>query len=203
MARSDEKLSEGESVLHQSRLHWIGLLREILVTLLALAVLLFFLLAWQPATWLYWVLLGAWAITCFRGVTNWLTTEVVITDRRILYRRGLLSKAGWELPVDRILDVAFSQSLLQRLVGSGDLLVESAAGDDRNALRNVPDPEGVKQKINEAREALEDRRIDRVSGAGHGTSRAEQLELVTRLHQEGALTDDEYAAEKRRILSEP
>lgn len=197
MART--KLADGENVLVRTRLHWIGLLNEILFTVAGIAVLVLFF-SLRPPGWVWWLLLGAWVVSCFRGVTNWLTSELTVTERRLVAKRGLLSKAGWELPIDRVLDVAFSQTAIQRLVGSGSLLVDSA-GSVKTTLSNVPDPEGMKAHITAARDAAESKHRDRaVGGSRGGASRAEQLDLLARLRADGSITDAEFEAEKRRVL---
>lgn len=197
MAR--QKLGDGEKALIETRLHWLGLLNEILITVVGVAALIIFLFWWRPPGWMYWILLGAWALACFRGLTDWLTSELAVTDRRLIFRRGLLSKTGWELPVDRVLDVKFSQSALQRLVGAGNMLVESA-GASQTALTNVPDPVGLNKLIREARDAKEAENFERSSGPRGGATRAEQLEILARLHGQGSLTAEEFEAEKRRVL---
>ncbi len=197
-------LSEDEDVIFESRLHWIALFKEILFTVIALAALLAFLFWWRPPGWVFLLLLAGWAIASFKGVTGWLTTRLILTSRRLVYRSGLLSKKGWELPVDRIHDIAFQQSALQRLTGSGDLLVESAGSSGRTALSNVPDPTRLKRLIAEAREAMINARLDRAKSPGADTSksRAEQLQILANLHQAGSITDEEFETGKRQLLGD-
>src|SRR5262245_28126756 len=59
-------------------------------------------------------------------VLRWATTHFVLTTDRLIFRSGVVAKFGREIPLERINDVTFSQSLFERLVGVGDLLLESA-----------------------------------------------------------------------------
>ena len=56
---------------------------------------------------------------------RWHTTSFVITNDRVIYRSGFLSKRGIEIPLERINAVHYEQTLLGRLVGSGDVVIES------------------------------------------------------------------------------
>jgi uncharacterized membrane protein YdbT with pleckstrin-like domain len=201
---------DGEKVLRQTKLHWVALIKEILYTL-GLLLLIILVATTGLWNWLIWLLLAGWAVASFRGVTNWFTTTISVSNRRVMVRQGLLSKKGYEIPIDRVQDVAFRQSALQRMFGAGDLLVESGASDGRTALRNVPDPEGMKRVISEAREARIDQRFSQAgtaapaaqaSAPAAGASRVEQLEILAKLHEQGSLSDEEFAAEKARLMEE-
>jgi hypothetical protein len=94
------------------------------------------------------------------------------------------------------------------MFGAGDLLVESGASEGRTALRNVPDPEGMKRLISESREQRIDQRFSQAGTGAQpappapGSSRVEQLEILARLHEQGSLNDEEFAAEKARLMKE-
>jgi uncharacterized membrane protein YdbT with pleckstrin-like domain len=205
MAYPTTLLAEGEEIIRETRLHWVALFKEILYTAGLLVVIIVLSLAFDLWGWFYALLILGWAVLCFRGVSNWFTSELVLTNRRVIFRRGLISKKGYEIPVDRVQDVGFSQSALQRMVGSGDLLVESGASDGRTALRNVPDALGMKQLITQARESRIDQRLSQAGQGARpdtGQSRVEQLATLARLHEQGSLTDEEFAAEKARLMKE-
>jgi uncharacterized membrane protein YdbT with pleckstrin-like domain len=201
-------LAEGEQIIKDTRLHWIALFKEILYTAGLLILLIVLLAATNLAGWFYLLLIFFWAAGSVRGITDWFTSNLVLTNRRLIFRKGLISKKGYEIPVDRVQDVGFRQSGIQRMVGSGDLLVESGGGDSTTALRNVPDAIEMKRLISEAREARIDQRFSQ-AGRGMaggapapqtGASRAEQLEILARLHQQGSLSDTEFESEKAKLL---
>jgi uncharacterized membrane protein YdbT with pleckstrin-like domain len=200
-------LAEGEEIIKDTRLHWIALFKEILYTAGLLILLIVLLAATNLAGWFYLLLIFFWAAGSIRGITDWFTSNLVLTNRRVIFRKGLLSKKGYEIPVDRVQDVGFRQSAIQRMVGSGDLLVESG-GDSTTALRNVPDAVEMKRLISDAREARIDQRFSQagrgmaggVAATPTGASRVEQLEILARLHQQGSLSDAEFESEKAKLL---
>lgn len=100
--------------------------------------------SWQP--WATWVQFGLAAVALALWVVvpylRWLTTTYTLTDRRIITRRGILNKTGHDLPLSRINNVAYSRSLLDRLLGCGTLELTTAA-EAPVALHDIPDVEQV------------------------------------------------------------
>ena len=90
-------------------------------------------------------------------VARWATTHFVLTTERLIIRSGLVAKFGREIPLERI-NVAFSQSLFERLIGAGDLLLESAGEHGQSRFSNVRDPEAVQLEIYRQMEANDRRR---------------------------------------------
>jgi uncharacterized membrane protein YdbT with pleckstrin-like domain len=217
MAFPTSMLQPDERLIRETKLHWVALYREILYTAGLLILIIVLLAATNFPGLVYVVLVIAWAVASFRGITNWYTTDLVLTNRRVIFRQGLLSKKGYEIPVDRVQDVGFRQSGLQRMVGAGDLMLETSASGGRTAVSNVPGPIEWKQLVSEARESRADHRFSQAtqphaepsatqvataSSPSTGASRAEQLEILARLHRQGSLTDEEFNAEKARVLKE-
>jgi uncharacterized membrane protein YdbT with pleckstrin-like domain len=125
---------------------------------------------------------------------RWLTTHFVITDRRIIFRTGLLSKRGIEIPLDRVQTVHFSQDIFERLVGAGDLLIESGAESGQQHFTDIRQPDRVQRVIHAE---LEERRRPSVRAA---TDVAEQLERLESMLQRGTLTQAEFDRQKQRLL---
>ena len=70
---------------------------------------------------------------------RWQTTTYQLTTRRIQLRHGILTRSGRDFPLIRISDVAFSQGPLDRLLGTGRLVVESAGEHGQLILSDIPD----------------------------------------------------------------
>jgi uncharacterized membrane protein YdbT with pleckstrin-like domain len=133
-----------------------------------------------------------------RGVIRWLTTHHVITNERVIYRAGWIAKRGKEIPLEVINDVAFNQTMFERVFKTGDLLIESAGTHGQTRYRDIPGPEEVQSLIYRVRE---DRKLHMEGGArGSSESTASQLEKLSRLHDDGKLTDEEFQTEKTKLL---
>jgi uncharacterized membrane protein YdbT with pleckstrin-like domain len=139
---------------------------------------------------------------------RWITTNFVVTTDRLIYRHGVLAKHGIEIPLDRVNTVFFRQSVFERMVGSGDLVIESAGEMGRQAFSNVRHPSGVQNEIYRQIEANENRKYDRVgqsvaSNAAadeHDGSIPSQIRELDELRRQGLLTDAEFAAKKQQLL---
>ena len=96
---------------------------------------------------------GALAIILFglAPYIRWLASHVLITTRRIVVRRGLGVRTRQEVLHSRSYDVSLRQSGLQRLFGSGDILVNT--GLDRPfVLRDLPRAALVQEAISDLME---------------------------------------------------
>ena len=90
---------------------------------------------------------------------SWRTTHYVITTHRVLIRRGILRHTGRDIGLQRISDVGFSQSLLDRMVGAGTLTIESASEHGQETLTNVPNSDQQQQLLNRLIEQDGERRM--------------------------------------------
>jgi uncharacterized membrane protein YdbT with pleckstrin-like domain len=74
---------------------------------------------------------------------RWRTTTYTITNRRLITRSGILNKIGKDIPLNRINEVSYERSLIDRMLGCGSLIVQTAAEDGTIVLHDVPDVEHV------------------------------------------------------------
>ena len=88
---------------------------------------------------------------------RWRTTHFVVTDRRVLVRAGVLSRSGRDIPLSRINDINFSHSLLERMLGTGTLVIESAGERGQVVLTDVPRVEEVQRQVYDLVEETENR----------------------------------------------
>ena len=144
------ELSEGEHSVLILHPHWKILLRPtlilILVALAAAAALVLipqgrYTGAGQIAVGVIAVLaVLIWFLVPF---LRWQTTTYELTNRRLRLRQGILSRSGRDFPLIRISDVSFSHGLIDRLLGCGQLIVESAGEHGQLVLTEIPQVEKV------------------------------------------------------------
>ena len=126
----------------------------------------------------------------------------VLTTDRLITRTGIIAKRSKEIPLERINDVAFSQSVFERLVGAGDLLIESAGERGQERITNVRDPEQVQLQIYKVAEENSNRMM-RGGAASSSTSASipDQIEALSRLREQGVLSEEEFQAKKQDLLN--
>lgn len=105
--------------------------------------------AWVPASqmfWAGWVIAAIAAIVVVMGVLipflRWWTATYTFTNRRIITRHGIITKRGHDLPLSRIANVAYEQSLSDRMLGCGTLQLTTSA-EEPVTLHDIPDVERV------------------------------------------------------------
>jgi uncharacterized membrane protein YdbT with pleckstrin-like domain len=131
---------------------------------------------------------------------QWITTNFVVTSDRLIYRHGVLSKHGIEIPLERVNTVFFSQSILERILGSGDLVIESAGEQGRQAFSDVRKPSAVQNEIYKQMEANENRKFDRINPSGAGANIPSQIQQLDDLRRRGAISEAEFEAKKADLL---
>jgi len=131
--------AEEQVVLHRHP-HWKRLTGPVLVLLLTTALGAFAAAVVDKAGWdptarrvvqsvilAVWLVLVGW-LSLWPFLT-WRTTHFVITDRRVMFRHGLLSRSGIDIPLARINSVEFQHGLVDRMLRTGTLIIESASQD--------------------------------------------------------------------------
>ena len=152
MAYPKRLLSDGETIALESHPHWKKLVLPVLAFLAVFGLAGFLLAVVGDRTAQYVivgvavVLLVVFAVVPF---LRWRTTLFVITDRRVVVRTGILSRTGRDIPLSRVNDVTFSHNLLERILGCGTLVVESAGERGQVQLTAVPRVEQVQRTLYE------------------------------------------------------
>jgi len=204
MAYPRRLLTEGEEVVREFRPHWRLLVIPVFWSLAGIAIVV--------VTWKYtpdndifdWAITGAVIAGSFRLVmyplTSWWFTSYVLTNERLIRRSGILSRAGLEMPLENINDVRFSQSVFERMLRSGDVLVESAGERGQSRFADIPEPEDFHSLIYKVRE-LRTRDLAKTSGV-EGTDGVSKLERLGRLLQEGLISQEDYDSKKQGFLDQ-
>jgi len=150
----DSSLAAGEQPVLLLHPHWKTLIRPILVAALVVAVALIAEVlipsgsaaaAARAAVGIAAVLfLMVWLIV---PVLRWRTTTYELTTKRLRTRFGIITRKGRDIPLTRINDVSFEKGLLDRLLGAGRLVVESAGEHGQIVLKDIPDVADVQATL--------------------------------------------------------
>jgi uncharacterized membrane protein YdbT with pleckstrin-like domain len=192
-------LNEGEDVVLDLHPHWWFFSGPVSAVVLALAaaallrnvheVLLLALVALAVAG-LLWVA-GRYA--------RWAGTNFVVTTDRLVFRQGVLSKRGKEIPLERVDDIAVHQSLFERVIGAGDVSIESGGERGQQVFSDVAKPFSVQNVIYREMERARDREAARAA-AHRVLSVPEQIEKLDELRRRGVISQGEFDAKKTQLL---
>jgi uncharacterized membrane protein YdbT with pleckstrin-like domain len=206
----DSNLHRDEKIVVDLHPHWIMLVKGIVILVVTIVIggwLLLFADLSDGA--LKNVVNGAASLAIIAALLYmlqrwiaWFSTNFVVTTDRAIYREGIISKRGVEIPLDRINTVFFNQGVVDRIIGAGTLTIESAGENGEQIFRDVRDPIGVQQVLYQQMEDNENRKFDRVRGPAQPASVADELAKLATLHQQGHLSDAEFAAQKSKLLGD-
>jgi uncharacterized membrane protein YdbT with pleckstrin-like domain len=151
------------------------------------------------------VLSAIWLVVRY---LKWVTTHFVITSHRLMFQTGIIGKSGIQIPLERINNVNFNQGVFERMLGAGDLLIESGGEDGQSRYTDIRHPDRVQRLIHAQMEGLARRHAAYVRGDVSGgvgmmatTDLSEQLERLEGMMHRGTLTAEEFEAQKRRLLN--
>ncbi|HEU5002089.1 MAG TPA: PH domain-containing protein [Actinomycetota bacterium] len=200
-------LNPGEEIAFDLHPHWwyFSGLALAAVVILAGAVATPILLNGQTETVVALVVAGLgllWVIWFLAKFFAWRTTHFVLTTDRLIVRSGVFGRQGREIPLERVNDLSFHQSLFERMVGTGDLVIESAGRQGQDVFSHLPHPDRAQQQIYTQ---MENNR-QRVEGGGRpevalqDRTIPEQISELARLRDAGVLTEAEFQAKKADLL---
>jgi uncharacterized membrane protein YdbT with pleckstrin-like domain len=154
--------------------------------------------------WITWAAIVIPALALLNFLRKWIVWSrdvLMLTSQRLITRKGLIAKSTMEIPLDRINNISCSQSVGERVTGSGDLVIESGGEDGRAVFSNMSKPADVQREIYRQMERNQARDMDRMAGQRQLTV-PEQLEKLDALRQRGVVSQAEFDAKKQQLLDQ-
>ncbi len=148
----DEYVLPSERRVIRVRLHWVVLLKDFTQTAVVLAVLVSIdrqvnnpvvhTLVW------YVGLVAVLRLTLF--VIEWWLERIVITNKRVMLARGIITHNLGMMPLGKVTDLTFERSITGRMLGYGTMIVESAGQIQAlNRIDFMPEPDEVEEALTE------------------------------------------------------
>lgn len=203
MAFPTRLLVDGEELILDLRPHWIAL---VMPTVVAIATVVVMSILYETFDEQILDVIVGVAGTLFllmysvRRYVDWATSHFVVTSDRIIHRRGWIAKYSMEVPLEAINDVRFEQGVLDRVIGAGTLVVQSASEAGRQVFDHIRNPEDVQRTIYHQGEMNQQRMMGRGTAPPTSPSTTTELERLADLRARGVLTEEEFQEQKRRIL---
>ena len=194
-----ELLADHEEIVFDLKPHWVAVVPSVFWTLVAIVavVVSFVFLNGTLALVALGVAILGWLFVAVPPFVKWQFTHFVLTTDRLITRHGVIAKNSKEIPLERINDVAFSQGILDRVLGAGDLLIESAGERGQSRISHVRNPERIQLMIYQETEKNNDRMMQPRS---NNTSIPDQIEALARLKEQGVISEGEFEAKKQELL---
>ena len=147
-------LTSDERVILEVRRHVAALLPDSFVTVGTVVLLSLLGLLMSPAdeaTFLdtiFGLLAIAFILRFVWKAWQWWIDRIVVTDQRIFEVSGILTRSVASMPLARVTDMTYRRSLVGRVLGYGDLVVESAGHDQAlSTIERLPRPDDFYRTI--------------------------------------------------------
>ena len=216
MTYAEKQLAPGEKILYRARYHWVFYGRAIVLLLLSIAASVLALTLESkgagrtPSTIAMTAaaafLVAALVFFAFRAARAH-ADEFVVTDRRILHKVGIFAHETRQCPLERIQDITVDQSFWGRLLGYGDLAIETASERGQILFPTIRDPEALRTAIWThvgPGGVSSPHAPGAMPGAPPGTPRAvssaDRLAQLNDLRNKGLLTPEEFEAKRREVV---
>jgi uncharacterized membrane protein YdbT with pleckstrin-like domain len=163
MGLPKNSLTEDEKIVLEFHPHWSTLVSTFfwaIVTVAVASVIIFFIPDGDSQMLIRLIVaaIGVLAIIVvgFLPFLRWVTTSYTLTNRRFVMRSGILSRSGRDIPLTRVNDVSFQHSLIERIFGTGTLVVESGGENGQLVLKKIPRVEHTQHQLYRIVEELTD-----------------------------------------------
>ena len=140
----DSLLASNERVIFHAHSHWKNIFVPVVVTVAVTALAVFALVTWvgdDAASWVRWAIVAVAALVVLVfgiwPIIVWLASTDTLTTRRLISRRGVFSREGKDIPMDRVQSVSYRRTLLERILGCGTLVVQTAGETSDVELADV------------------------------------------------------------------
>jgi uncharacterized membrane protein YdbT with pleckstrin-like domain len=202
-------LKKDEKLLIIIRQHWIKLVLPFFAWLL-LAILLLAFLKYYTTDF---IIILTSAIYPMIEYINWKYNLWAVTNMRVVDESGFFTRYSKESPLDKINNVEYDQPLLGRIFGYGNVDIQTAAELGETKYELIHHPKLLKDTITHAQEEYKKIQIsnqatqlaqaiakNNLTTAPSQQMIADELHKLFDLMQKGAITTEEYAAQKNKLL---
>ena len=202
-------LKKDEKILLITRQHWLKLVLPFFAWLL----LTIILLIWRADSLAIWIIILVIALYPLIEYVNWRHNLWSVTNLRIIDETGFLTRYSKESPLDKINNVEYDQSIWGRLFGYGNVDIQTAAEMGETKYMLIHHPKLLKDTITHAQEEYKKMQIsnqatqlaEAIARTNQGTQASQQmiadeLDKLFSLLQKGAITQEEYLAQKVKLM---
>lgn len=190
-------LSPGENIVYATRRHWYMLVLHMLSMVALIGLIGYFYYLWK-SPWILTLLLVPAAVIAYR-IVEYVTSVYVVTDKRVIIKTGWLSVKTYEINRSKIESILVEQNFPERLLGSGKVSLIGSGGT-LEALSAVANPALFRKHLGDFSAGGEEPEFLPDGSSPTAAEQIKMLQDLSRLRSEGALTDEEFERQKRKII---
>jgi uncharacterized membrane protein YdbT with pleckstrin-like domain len=199
-----DHLQPGEEILYRAHITRLILAPSMALLALVLAVAAFAWFVWQSVPGALTALAAAVVVAAVLGwkLLVLRANEYVLTNHRVLRNTGLLNRQSMDSRLDKINNIEHRQRLWGRLLGFGDVEIDTASEHGMAVYRNISRPLDFKRAIAAAAEQYRAGLRGGFAPPPATASGADRLRQLKGLLDDGLISRDEYEEKRRQLLTE-
>lgn len=192
------ELKRNEKVVLTLRKHWVTLIAPVLWTIILMLIAIIGSLRTEYA--MYFLPGGGLAMLCLvYKMVDWNNNMWIVTNLRVIDEHGVFSINSKESPLDKIHNVSCHQPLIGRILGYGNVQIQTAAEMGASVHRMVEKPKLLKDTISLYQGETRQGQIP-AQAKGTKTDISEELSRLHKLMIQGIITEDEFLQRKVKLL---
>ncbi len=202
------QLKKDEKLLIIIRQHWIILVLPIFAWLILATALLVWVDNYTSAKFIIILLTALYPLVTY---INWKYNLWGVTNMRVVDESGFFTRYSKESPLDKINNVEYDQPILGRILGYGNVDIQTAAEMGETKYQLIHHPKLLKDTITHAQEEYKKIQIaNQATQLAQAIAQnipapsqqmiADELHKLFELLQKGAITQEEYAAQKNKLM---
>jgi uncharacterized membrane protein YdbT with pleckstrin-like domain len=204
-------LKKDEKILLITRQHWL----KLVLPFFAWILLTVLLLIWRTDSTTIWIIILVAALYPLLEYINWRHNLWSVTNLRIIDETGFITRYSKESPLDKINNVEYDQSVWGRIFGFGNVDIQTAAEMGETKYLLIHHPKLLKDTITHAQEEYKKTQLtNQANQLAEAIARtnatstakpsqqmiADELDKLFSLLQKGAITQEEYVAQKQKLM---
>ena len=154
-------LRKDEQILFETHKHWYVLIMPFLFSLILISLSLYFYTKLDPLRWWYFAIPFIAVIYFVFKYYSWKFDLWVVTNYRVIDEFGVFSISSKESPIDKINNVSYQQSLMGRIMGFGDVQIQTAAEMGETSYANISRPQQLKEALSNAQELYKEYQMNK------------------------------------------
>ena len=150
MGYAEENLMPGEQIMYKAQLHWALFIGPVVGFILA--VLLFMIpFSSQDSSFPFLRFLAGLIflsaiLSGLSAIVSYVTTEFVLTDKRIIAKTGLVRRRSVELLLNKVESIGVNQPIMGRILDYGTITV-TGTGGTKEPFRNIAMPMELRSRV--------------------------------------------------------
>lgn len=191
-------LKINEKVVITLRKHWVTLIVPVFLTIILMLIAIIGTLKTESV--MYFLIGGGLAMLWFvYKIVDWNNNMWIVTNLRVIDEHGVFSVNSKESPLEKINNVSYRQPLIGRILGFGNVQIQTAAEMGATVHRMVEKPKLLKDTITEYQDEFS---YGQSRQHSHSTTTdiSEELSRLHKLMKQGIITEDEFLQRKVKLL---